>query len=372
VSDLESGWRALVAGETSAWWAPPARAGLGVLSALYTGTVVGYRLPFDLGLRRPHRLPCRVVSIGNLTVGGTGKTTTVRWIVRRLLEWGLRPAVLSYGYRAAGGAGKSGTVVAGPEGLREPVEVSGDEPQLLARSLPGVPVLTGSKRIRSGERACAEFGVDVCVLDDAFQYWRLAKDLEIVLLDAKNPFGYGRLLPSGMLREPLSGLRRAHAAILTHADRASRQEREGITRRLRALNPRLILAEARHLPVRMRDHVTGEALPLEALTGRRWVALSSLGSPGSFETTLTELGAERVLPARFRDHHAYTAAEIREVCARARAGGVAGIMTTEKDSVKIPGEWLDGTPCRVLEIDLQFLSGQEEIEMLLRRASTTG
>lgn len=368
MSDFETNWRALVSGEQRAWWAGPARSGLWALSGLYAGIVSGYRAGFDLGLLKTTRLPCPVLGIGNITVGGTGKTTTVRWLVRRLREWGVSPAVLSYGYRA--GASKKErnavTVVAGPEGIRTPVTLSGDEPQMLARSLPGVPVLIGRKRIYSGRQAWDEFRADACVLDDSFQYWRLEKDLELLLVNAANPFGFGYLLPRGMLREPLRGLRRAGGVILTHAGAVSAPERERLKERIQKLKPGIAVAEAVHEPVRLRDHATGAQLGTEGLREGRWLALSGLGQPESFENSLVQLGAREPVAARFPDHHAYTQEEVDAACTRVRREGLAGIVTTEKDSVKIPAGWLEGCPCAVLEVDLRFLSGQEAIEQLLR------
>jgi len=378
VSDFESEWRALVSGETRCWWAGPARGGLAILAGVYGGVVQTYRAGFDVGLLRARRLACPVVAVGNITVGGTGKTTTVRWLVQRLLEWDRRPAVLSYGYRAGRKDDADPvTVVSGPEGIREPVGVSGDEPQLLARSLPGVPVLAGRKRVLSGQRAVEAFNVDVCVLDDAFQYWRLEKDLEIVLVNAANPFGYGRMLPRGMLREPVRALRRAHAVVLTHADRVSEGERSRLADQLLRQNAGLVLAEARHRPLALRDYAGGEPLSLEGLAGGRWAALSSLGQPESFEETLRDLGAGDVIPARFPDHHPYTAVDLAAVLKRVRQEGVDGIVTTEKDAVKIQPEWLDGAPLRVVEIGLEFLTGQDDLERLTRariesRSRTSG
>ncbi len=368
MSDFETSWRELISGANRQWWAPAARSGLSVLSGLYGGVVAGYRLGFDLGMLKTHTLRCPVVSVGNLTVGGTGKTTTVRWLIRRLAAWGVRPAVLSYGYRAGGTRRDPDAVhvVAGPDGIREPVEVSGDEPQLLARSLPGVPVLIGKKRVLSGERACREFAVDVCVLDDAFQYWRLRKDLEIVLMSGANPFGYGRLLPRGMLRESPGALRRADAVVVTHAGWIDAEAREKLRNELRRRNPRLVVAEARHVPVALRDHATGERVSLEELRKGHWLAVSSLGQPESFERTLMELQAGEISPARFRDHHPYTEEDVRALCRRVEREALTGVVTTEKDAVKIPPTWFANTRCCVLEIDLEFLSGQNDIESLLR------
>lgn len=368
MSDFETSWRELISGGSRQWWAPAARGGLTVLSGLYGGMVAGYRLGFDLGLLKTRSLPCPVVSVGNLTVGGTGKTTTVRWLVRRLAGWGVRPAVLSYGYRAGGTRRNPDAVhvVSGPEGVRERVETSGDEPQLLARSLPGVPVLIGKKRVLSGDRACREFEVDACVLDDAFQYWRLRKDLEIVLMSGSNPFGYGRLLPRGMLRESPGALRRADAVVVTHASWITPEARGKLRNELHRRNPRLVIAEARHVPVALREHATGKKVPLEELRTGRWLAVSSLGQPESFERTLEELHAGEVFPARFRDHHPYTEDDIRGLRGRVESEKLTGVVTTEKDAVKIPPAWFGSTRCRVLEIDLEFLSGQDDIESLLR------
>ncbi|HTE20038.1 MAG TPA: tetraacyldisaccharide 4'-kinase, partial [Armatimonadota bacterium] len=377
-SDWESRWHSVVSGEDRSWRASLGRGGLGLLAGLYELGITTYRAGFDTGLLRPTRLPCPVISIGNLTVGGTGKTTTVRWIARRLLERGLRPAILSRGYGAKSPARHTAdddeavTVVAGPEGVRLPTSASGDEPQLLARSLPGVPVLIGKKRVLSGRHAVAEFGIDACILDDAFQYWRLEKDLEIVLVNATNPFGYGRILPRGMLREPLRALRRADAAILTHAAWADEGERDRLREQLLKWNPGLELAEARHVPVLLRDHRTGAAVELDVVRERKWLALSALGQPGAFERTLAELGAVEPASARFPDHHAYTEADLAQIADRVKQEQLAGVVTTEKDSVKIPAGWLRDTPCCVVEIDLQFLDGQERIETLLRGRTTAG
>lgn len=367
MSDWESEWRELVSGRTGAWWAPGTRAALGLLSVVYGGAVTAYRSAFDRGWLRQHRLPCPVICIGNITVGGTGKTTTVRWVANLLGTWGLRPAVLCYGYQPGKRrSSRDVTVVSGPEGLRAPLELSGDEPRLLAEALPGVPVLVGKRRVLSGLRACEEFQPDVLVLDDGFQYWRLFKDLEIVLIDAENPFGYERLLPNGMLREPLSGLRRGHVAILTHAASVPPSHLRSTRGKLARLNPDMLVAEARHSPAGLRSAATGADVPADALREGRWLALSSLGHPGSFERTLRELGAGAVVPARFPDHHAYTEGEIRALRARAGDEGLCGIVTTEKDSVKIPTGWLGDTRCLVVRVELEFLSGQDDLEALVR------
>jgi len=366
MSGVEAAWHELISGRRRGPGAAAARAGLRLLSLPYAAGISGYRALFDLGAIHPRRLPCPVVSLGNITVGGTGKTTAARWLVRRLLEWGRSPAVLSRGYRAAAVGPRDVAVVADREAVRLDAAAGGDEPVLLARSLPGVPVLVGKRRVASAERALREFAPDVLVLDDAFQYWRLAKDVEIVLLDAANPFGHGAVFPRGQLREPLRGLRRAHAAILTHAAWADAGGRAAVRTRLERLLPAgAPIAEARHRAVALRDHVTGGSIPLGALApARGWVAFSGLGRPDSFLRTLREAGAGDLTARLFPDHHRYTAADLAELSASA-AGG-AGLLTTEKDAVKIAPEWLGGRRLLVLEVDLEFLHGREELEALVR------
>ncbi|MBM3459342.1 MAG: tetraacyldisaccharide 4'-kinase, partial [Armatimonadetes bacterium] len=199
-AELETGWLELVHGRKRSWWTGPARVSLQVLGGLYGAVIGTYRLQYDWGWRRPEAAPCRICSVGNLTVGGSGKTTTVRWIVRRLQEWGVRPAILSHGYRASGGSDPRPRVVADPTGIRLPITESGDEPQLLARRLPSVPVLIGRRRNESARVAAEQYGVQVCVLDDGYQYWKVQKNLDLLLLDATSPWGPGGVFPGGTLR----------------------------------------------------------------------------------------------------------------------------------------------------------------------------
>jgi tetraacyldisaccharide 4'-kinase len=364
VSDREATWHQLIAGESPHWWSAPARAGLQLLSWPYAAGIASYRALFDLGFIRPAELPCPVVSIGNITLGGTGKTTTVRWLARKLRSWGLHPAILSRGYGVGMSADDVRVVASDREVLLGPGD-GGDEPLLLARSLPGVPLVIGRRRVLTGRAVWERFKPDVVLMDDAFQYWRLKKDVEIVLLDASSPYGCGAVFPRGTLREPLRGLRRAHAAILTHAawadENARAKTRADVARRM----PGAVLAEARHVPTGVRDHATGEAMGVERLQGR-WLAVSGLGNPEAFLHTLKEIGAGQYEAAPFPDHHRYTQQDLANLGERVRSGRFAGIVTTEKDAVKIRPEWTAGIDCYVLEIDLELLSGERDLEALLR------
>jgi tetraacyldisaccharide 4'-kinase len=399
----EQRWREIITGETGGPVAAAARFGLLLLAGLYGAVIEAYRLAYDLGLLRTVTAGCRVISVGNLTVGGTGKSTTVRWIADWLRVRGVSVAVLSYGYRPpqlrqadptrghASSDADAVTIVSDGRQCLVPEPVSGDEPRMLAEALPGVPVLIGKRRQLSAAEAVRRFAVRCCVLDDAFQYWRLKKDLDLVLIDALCPFGVGHLLPRGLLRERPEQLRRAQALILTNAHRLTEGKRQELREQLRRLNPQAVMAEARHVPRRLyplgeRCWVLGvgdsdgsdrsvrsdgsispniqHPTPNTLLNGRRVLALSSLGNPEGFEETLAGLGAQ-VIPARYPDHYHYGAAELRREAERAEANGCEMIVTTEKDAVKIDPKWMGAVPVHVLSVGLEFDAGQEALEALL-------
>jgi tetraacyldisaccharide-1-P 4'-kinase len=374
----EQRWRALISGQARGLGAAAGRASLAVLSRLYGGVMSAYRGAYDWGLVRTVTADCRVISVGNLTVGGTGKSTTVRWLAAALRERGIPVAVLSYGYRA--GSDEAVTVVSDGRRVLVPTSLSGDEPRMLAEALPGVPVLIGKRRPLSAAVAVERFGVRACVLDDAFQYWRLVKDLDLVLLDALCPFGGGQLLPRGLLREAPRQLRRADAVVLTNAHRLSERERQALRQRIQSLNPRTVLAEARHAPRPLRPLGSGQWAVGSgqlsqsrsptfhcSLAGRRVLALSSLGNPEGFEQLLVELGAE-VVPARYPDHHIYSREELVGEAERARDAGCSMVVTTEKDAVKIEPGWMTAVPVWVLPVEVEFDAGQEALEALIEAA----
>ncbi len=357
-------WHTITSGEHPTPTIRLARGGLSLLAAVYCAGVRAYRLTYDLGLVRVERLPVPVIGVGNLTLGGTGKTTAVRWLAGEVRRLGKLPAILSRGYGAR--HGQAVAVVADRDGIRLPAEESGDEPQLLARALPGVPVVVGKNRRVTGRLAVAEHGAEVCILDDSFQYWRLAKDLEIVLVNAARPLSEERLFPRGHLREPPAALRRADGAILTHADRAREADRTALRDFLRHHHPALAIAEARHRPAGFRALGGSDVAETEDLRRERWLAVASLGDPTSFPATLVSLGLEAV-GVPFPDHHAYAEPELSSLAARARGEGFAGTLTTEKDAVKLRPEWFGGLPCWVLSVELEFMAGGEAIESLVRR-----
>jgi tetraacyldisaccharide 4'-kinase len=326
-----------------------AAAGLRALSWGYGAALRAHLAGYRLGLARRTRLPAMVVSIGNLTVGGTGKTTSCLAVACWLRDQGRRVAVLSRGYQSLA-EGKA-LVVSTGEGPLTGVEAAGDEPYLMAQSLPGVSVVVGRDRRRTGAMAVGSLGADAIVLDDGFQYQRLARDLDIVLVDALAPFGYDALIPRGLLREPVSHLARAHAIWLTHCDLVEPEARAAVRARVRRAAPEARLWETRHAPVALQRLGSEERLAPEALRGRRVCGLSGLGNPESFERSLVLLGAE-VAAAHFPDHHRYSPEEIREVC----RGEGEWIVTTRKDAARLPQEALT-KPAWVLEIALAAAPG---------------
>jgi tetraacyldisaccharide 4'-kinase len=325
---------------------------LAPLSALYWVGLKINRLMYSLGLARAERLPARVVSIGNLSAGGTGKTSGAALLAGCALRQGWRPAILSRGYGCRRARGESAVVSNGGRVLAD-ATIAGDEPLLLARKVAGAAVLVGKNRRETGRQAVADLGAEVLILDDGFQYWRLAKDREIVLIDALAPFGTGLLLPAGILREPLSHLPRAHAVWLTHTDLAGEAQVAAIRARVkRYFGGELI--ETIHRPVGLRSLDGEQALDLAGVRDRPVIALSGIGNPLAFELTLRRLGA-RVSPLRFPDHHPYTEADCRAIDGFARRRG-AIIVTTEKDAVRLRASAFS-TPMWVLAVELVARDG---------------
>jgi tetraacyldisaccharide 4'-kinase len=335
-------WKDLVEGQARPW----VRWTLGPLLTAGAGPYAwGHRLrlqAYARGWARVRRLPCRVISVGNLTLGGTGKTPLVEAIAALLQRHGRRVGVLSRGYGGRGA--RSPLVVSDGRRRLASAEAAGDEPVLLAEHLPGVPVVVGRDRYAAGLLAVRRFALDTVVLDDGFQHVQLARDLDILALDATRPFGSARLFPRGDLRERPAALARADVIVLTRWT-------PNTPPAALALSRSTPLFYSWHEPLAVRVLGNGEMLPLAALTEERLLAFCGIGNPESFRRLLLELGAGLVAFATFPDHHAYAPAELAKLAQTAKAQGARALITTEKDGVRL--RRLQPLPYEVWELCLR-------------------
>jgi tetraacyldisaccharide 4'-kinase len=322
----------------SIWWGPdPGAAGRALLPPLLAAEAV-FRLGaaargalYDRGVLRAERAGAPVVSIGNLAVGGAGKTPAAIAVGRRLLARGRRIAVLSRGY---GAARSDARVVCDGERLLLGADDGGDEPVLIARRLPGARVLCGPRRADLARLAVDALGADALLLDDGFQHRALARDLDVVVLDAASPFGNGRLLPAGPNREPRSALRRAGLVWISRVDQA----RPDVLESLRALAHDAVgrePVESRHAAVDVVDGALSRSLGVGALRGRRVLLLAGVARPAGVRRTVEALGAEVAAEALFADHHRFAPAELDAAFRAADAARCDAIVTTEKDAVRL-------------------------------------
>lgn len=331
-----------------------------VLSVAATGYGLAARVRnvcYDRGWRAARRAAVPVISVGNITAGGTGKTPFVAWLARFLQRHQLRPAILSRGYG------------------RDPRSGLDDENQMLHSLAPGVPIVVDPDRVRGAQEAVNRRGADVLVMDDGFQHRRLARDLDIVLVDAVDPFGGGRLLPRGLLREPLKGLERANLVVLTRTDlvpAGALQQIRGRVSEYALWAPGVLCV---HRPTGLRCVAGGghDLMP-EALAEGRWAAFCGIGNPSGFRRTLEKLGAEIAEFVAFPDHHSYTDAELDVLLNSALEAGCRGVLTTEKDAIKVQ-RLLRGkgtVPVMALQVRVDITDGFPEVERQVLEAVASG
>jgi tetraacyldisaccharide 4'-kinase len=344
--DKAAAYLRLIRGETQGPLARIARVGLSAAASAYALGVAARNATFTHGARRIRHVEVPVISVGNLTLGGTGKTPMVEWIARSLRERGLRVAILSRGYGQRAGLN--------------------DEGRVLEDNLPDVPHLQGADRTLLARTAIDELHSQVLVLDDGFQHRRLGRDLDIVLLDALDPFGLGRMFPRGLLREPVSSLRRAAIVVLSRADMVEPQARLNIRDAALRCAPVVRWAEARHAP---RDLVDAEGgmSPLPAPRTKA-VAFCGLGNPEGFRRTLGQLDLDLGEFRTFPDHHPYSRADVASLAQWAAGSGVQVVLTTQKDLVKLRVAHLGAVPLRALRIGLEIIAGAPDLRDALQAA----
>jgi len=317
------------------------------LSAVYRCAVQSRNRLYDVGLLKTHKVSVPVISIGNITAGGTGKTPLVAWLAKYISSK-KNCAILTRGYKA--------------------VRDSVDEPALLARSIANIPVVLNPDRL-AGAKDAINNGAEVLILDDAFQHRRIARNIDMVTIDATCPFGYERLLPAGLLREPVSSLKRADAVIITRADQVDKNRIEEIRKTIKAINPSLVIATAFHKPLCIRDSQAVESQPAQ-LKDKKVFAFCGIGNPDAFSTTVKSLGAIITGSMVFDDHYHYTKADIDRIADSAKASKADLMLTTEKDFSKIDAAWLAKTPVKFayLAVEIELLAGAERITELIEKA----
>ncbi len=342
---MDEYFRALVSGRRRGVWAAVQRGGLWAISKPYGGIVRVRNWLYDHGWKRAVRAAVPVVSVGNLTLGGTGKTPCVEYLARFYRRLDLRVAILSRGYGSERGRN--------------------DEALVLEENLPDVPHLQGADRAALAAVAVEELESEILILDDGFQHRRLARDLDVVLIDATQPWGHGHLFPRGLLREPPLGLRRAGVVLLTRCDQADETRRQQLHEAVSRIVPAVPVAETRHEPADL-VNARRETAPLDLLTQKPVAAFCGIGNPDAFRRTLADRGAAVAAFRTFPDHHPYTRTDIDDLRSWARLQATdCVVVTTQKDLVKIRLTHLGERALWALRIHLSVDAGREDLDRKL-------
>jgi tetraacyldisaccharide 4'-kinase len=355
-----------------------ARSGLFLLSKFFQAAIAIRHFLYDVRILRDSALGVQVIAIGNLTVGGTGKTPVVEKFARELQDQGRVVAILSRGYRSKPPPlskrlinkllfredSTPPRIVSDGKSLLLDSETAGDEPFMLASNLKDVIVLVDKDRVKSGRYAIEKFGCDTLLLDDGFQYWRLrGRRRDIVLVDYQQPFGNEYLLPRGTLREPPSHLARASTIFITK----SNGNTVDLRRRIQQYNPSARIIECVHHPLYFEDVFTGERKKLGFLNNKKVASLSGIAQPESFEQSLLKLGCDLVYSKRFADHHRFSQQEILNVINRSKKRQAELILTTQKDAVRFPK--LDRRDLSIywMRVEIKIVEGAKDFQECVRQ-----
>jgi tetraacyldisaccharide 4'-kinase len=347
-------------------------------SKVFTVAVKIRRWLYNVRILRDKTLGVQVIAIGNLTVGGTGKTPVVEKFARELRDAGRTVAILTRGYRSKPlplhrqifnkillrEDQTPPRIVSDGKSLLLDSDMAGDEPYMLASNLKDVIVLVDKDRVKSGRYAIEKFGCDTLLLDDGFQYWHLrGRRHDVVLVDCQQPFGNEHLLPRGTLREPPSHLARAHTIFITKSDGNTAELRE----RIATLNPTAAIIECVHQPLYFEDVFSGERKGLEFLAGKKVASLSGIAQPESFEKSIVKLGAELVYSKRFADHHRFTQQEILNTINRGKKRQADIIITTQKDAVRFPKIDRRDLPIYFMRVEIKIVAGANGFQDCVRK-----
>jgi tetraacyldisaccharide 4'-kinase len=378
IDELEQWGADVIFGRAKGFRASLARALMLGLSGIFRLLVQLRIALFRKGWKHQEYLGVQVVSVGNITVGGTGKTPVVELLARSLRDEGRRVAILSRGYKSKKldekqkwkdsknrpiPSAQMPKVVSTGSALLLDSKFAGDEPFMLAKNLEGVSVIVDKDRVKGARFAIGQLEAQTLILDDGMQNFNLAHSIDVVLVDSRSPFGTGALLPRGTLREPPKNLRRASYILITKCDGASNAE---LIERIRKYNKTADIIECAHGPKYLENLFTREQMPLEFLQDK-WVgAISAIAVPDNFERLLTKLGARVEIKRHFSDHHRFNRKDVDQFMQRCVERDMELILTTEKDAVRFPKPTEINVQIYFLRIEVEILSGQEHWDKLIQ------
>jgi len=341
----QAGFRELISGKRTGLTAVLLRCGLSIVSVGYGAAINLRNWLYDAKYLKTHKVQVPVISIGNITAGGTGKTPLVAWLTKKLC-FKYQCVILTRGYKAA--------------------ETGSEEAKMLAGACENVPVIVNPDRTAGAMEAVQFHGAQVLILDDAFQHRKLERDIDIVAIDATCPLGFEKILPAGLLRESITSLKRADAAIITRSNQVSEFEIEDIEKQLMKINPELIIAKAVHKPAQLMESL-GKEFQLSDIKGKKVFAFCGIGNPQAFFNTLSDLDADLVSHKTFNDHHHYSEHDLKDIIYNAQQSSAELIVTTEKDWAKIDIDWRGVSTFKtaILKIAIEITSGGDDITRLI-------
>ena len=352
----QQAYRRLISGQTEGLAAAVLRILLLILSLIYCSVIRLRNFLYARGAFKTYRSDVPVISVGNITAGGTGKTPLVIWVCRLLEERGISTAILTRGYKSA-------------QRSKDPVPGCGDEPAVLAESCPKAKVIVNPDRVAGANQAVSEFAAQALVMDDGFQHRRLHRDLDIVTIDATEPFGFGSILPAGLLREPVSSLKRAGAAVITRSDQVSDEQLARLESKLNLTNPKMAIAKTTHTALYAKS-ADGKEIDLDQLACKKIFAFCGIGNPQAFFQTIKQNNAILVGSKIYDDHYRYSDGDIAYIREQARKAGAEMILTTQKDFNKISHYTPKNGDITLayLAVELKFTAGEDKIRQLIEAA----
>ncbi len=355
----QENYRRLISGANTSWGADVLRLLLSILAKIYTVVIRLRNFLYSKKVFKAHQVNATVISIGNITTGGTGKTPLVIWLYKLIQKKALPCAILTRGYKTK-------------------KDKFSDEPAILAKSCPKAKVIVNADRVAGATEAVDKFGAKAIIMDDGLQHRRLKRNLDIVTIDGTEPFGYDKMLPAGLLREPVTALVRADAAVITRCNQTTQVELEQLEKKLRSVNPNIVIAKTTHSPVYAKT-VDQQEIALEELKDKKIFAFCGIGNPGAFLNTLKGLGLKLLGWNIYNDHYRYTTDDIIAIYEQARQAGAELILSTQKDWTKtvllLPqamirsgykfSEEEEEIRFAYLTIELEFMSGENKLRDLI-------